>query len=129
MDTHKETGLSDYKIHCFNGVPKVILVCRNRFSEDGMTEDFFDTEWNHLDVKRPNHGNSKEYIPRPDKLDEMLELASALSQNIPFLRVDFYIINHKIYFGELAFYPASGFCKFIPESFDYEMGSWLQLPK
>ncbi len=120
-------GLDDYKIHSFNGEPKVILVCRNRFSESGLTEDFFDQEWTHLDVKREKHPNSSEVINRPKELDKMLELARILSKDMPFLRSDFYTISGRIYFGELTFFPASGFGKFIPESFDEKLGDWITL--
>mgnify|MGYP000717080493 CR=1 FL=1 len=58
----------------------------------------------------------------------MLELAKKLSENIPFLRVDFYIIEHKVYFSELTFFPASGFERFVPDEWDDILGSWLKLP-
>ena len=122
------SGLSDYKIHSFNGVPKVILVCKDRFSELGLTEDFFDTEWTHIDVRREKHPNSNEEIARPAELDKMLELAEALSKDVPFLRSDFYTIDGKVYFGELTFFPASGFEGFQPGSFDKQLGDWLVLP-
>ena len=122
-------GLTDYKLHCFNGEPKLILVCKDRFTETGLTEDFFSGNWEHLDIRRPNHPNASQSIPQPRELPRMLELARKLSQDIPFLRVDFYIIEHKIYFSELTFFPASGFEKFVPENWDQTLGSWLTLPK
>lgn len=128
MEDSLTSELRDYKFFCFNGVPKIILVCRDRFSELGLTEDFFDQDWNHLDVQRVQHPNSSERMERPEELDEMLELARILSKDIPFLRSDFYIIGGKVFFGELTFFPASGFEKFVPESFDKEMGDWITLP-
>lgn len=122
-------NLTDYKVHCFQGEPKTILVCKSRYSEEGLTEDFVDTNWRHLEVKRPLHGNAKNKIARPDELEKMLELSRKLSGECPFLRVDFYIVNHQLFFGETTFYPASGLTPFEPASFDLEMGSWLQLPK
>ncbi len=122
------TDLSDYKIHCFNGIPLFILVCKDRFSSQGMSEDFFDAEWNHIQVKRPNHHLSKLAIDRPTQLNTMLEYATLLSKDIPFLRVDFYIIKEKVYFGELTFYPASGFARFDPEEYDELFGEYLKLP-
>ncbi|MDD6518596.1 MAG: ATP-grasp fold amidoligase family protein [Oribacterium sp.] len=121
-------GLADYKIHSFNGVPKVILVCRDRFSDLGLTEDFFDQNWTHLDVQREMHPNSDTEIEKPRELDKMLELAEKLSKDIPFLRSDFYTIDGKVYFGELTFYPASGFEGFQPASFDRKLGDWVVLP-
>lgn len=123
-----EGGLTDYKIHCFNGEPKLILVCKDRFSNTGLTEDFFSEHWEHLDLRRPKHPNSKQPIPMPDELSEMLGLAKKLSVDIPFLRVDFYIVEHRIYFSELTFFPASGFERFEPERWDKTLGDWLILP-
>ena len=120
--------LADYKIHCFNGDPRFVLVCRDRFSDSGLTEDFFDTEWNHLDIRRENSPNSPLEIPKPQKLEKMFELARILSANVPFLRVDFYEIDNQVFFGELTFFPASGFAKFIPEIWDYSFGEMLILP-
>ena len=120
-------GLTDYKIHCFSGEPKVILVCKDRFTPTGMTEDFFDCHWNHLDVSRPGKNNSNSIIEKPEQLDEMMHIARELSKGIPFIRVDLYIVGGNVFFGELTFYPASGFVQFEPTSFDYELGSYLIL--
>lgn len=124
-----EGGLTDYKIHCFNGVPEFILVCRDRFSKNGLTEDFFSTNWEHMPVKRPEIPQATEAIPIPEKLSEMLEIAKKLSENIPFLRVDLYCISGKIYFSELTFFPASGLKPFEPMEWDEFLGQLLQLPE
>lgn len=126
IDNHGEP-LIDYKIHNFGGEPKVILVCSGRFSGREMTEDFYDCDWNRLDVKRAGQPNAKEPEEKPEKLPEMLELSKKLSKDIPFVRTDFYIADGKVLFGELTFFPTSGFKKFEPESFDKEMGDWLVL--
>ena len=126
-DTHGG-DLADYKIHCFNGVPKVILVCKDRFTEHGLTEDFFSDKWEHLDVKRPHHPQAGHDIDTPAELQEMLRCASELAKDIPFVRVDFYTANNKVYFGELTFFPAGGMVKFEPEEWDYKLGSWTKLP-
>lgn len=123
-----EGGLTDYKIHCFNGIPKFILVCRDRFTESGLTEDFYTTEWEHMDVKRPKIPNAVTPMLKPNKLDEILMLAEKLSKDIPFLRVDFYIVEDNVYFSELTFFPASGFEKFEPPKWDETFGEWLSLP-
>lgn len=78
--------LQDFKIHSFNGTPKVILVCKDRYKDVGLSEDFFDTEWNHLDVKRPNHRNSETLIPMPKELKKMIALTECLSKDCPFQR-------------------------------------------
>ncbi len=67
-------------------------------------------------------------IEKPACFDEMLDLSRKLSKDIPFVRVDFfYIVNNQIKFGELTFYPGSGFEEFTPESYDYLLGSWIDL--
>lgn len=130
--TSKDTNSSeliDYKIHCFNGIPKFILVCSERFSKNGTKEDFFDTNWNKLPFKRPELDCSSKVIKQPIHLEKMLKLSEMLSKELTFLRCDFYEINEKVYFGELTFFPASGFEAFEPEAWDYKLGSWLKLPE
>lgn len=121
--------LEDYKIHNFNGKPRVILHCRDRYKETGLTEDFYSCDWEHLNVKRPDHENASKSAERPKELDEMLCLSELLAKNIPFVRSDFYSINHKAYFGELTFFPASGMKAFIPTEWDFKFGEWINLPE
>lgn len=120
--------LKDYKIHCFNGVARFILVCKDRYVKTGITEDFFSESWEHLNVKRPLLPNSNKNIPKPCCLEKMLSLSEKLSSSFPFLRVDFYETNNKIYFGELTFYPASGMTPFEPMEWDYKFGKLITLP-
>lgn len=119
--------LKDYKIFNFNGTPKLIQVDFNRFVKH--TKNIYDTKWNYLNVmiNYPTDPNVK--IEKPECLEEMLDIAAKLSAGLPFLRTDFYVINGRIYFGELTFFPGSGFMKITPESFDLEMGSWISLPE
>lgn len=119
--------LEDYKIHCFNGEPKFILVCSNRYGKGAMIDDFYTPEWELMDVRRPGHPKSEKASKAPEQLKQMLELSRILSKDIPFLRTDFYIIQGKIYFGELTFFPASGMSKFEPQGWDYKIGEWLEL--
>lgn len=121
-------GLTDYKIHCFNGEPRLVLVCRDRFSKTGMTEDFFTEEWEHIPVRRPEHPNSSAPIDRPAQLDELLRLSKELAKGIPFVRVDFYIVGERILFSEITFFPAAGLTPFEPEEWDRTFGDWLKLP-
>lgn len=120
--------LRDYKLFCFDGVPRMTLVCSERFTKDGLKEDFYDEGWNHLDNQRPAHGNAVLPIARPKQYELMKELAAKLSEKMPFARIDFYEINEKVYFGEITFYLASGFEGFIPEEWDLKLGDWIKLP-
>ena len=131
-EQYMESGaddLPDYKIHCFNGEPRMILLCRDRFKETGLTEDFYTENWEHLPLKRPNVPNAAAPIAKPEQLEKMLEMAKVLAKDIPFVRVDFYEINGKIYFGELTFFPAGGMAPFEPAQWDETFGSWLKLPR
>ncbi len=119
--------IADYKVHNFNGVPKVILVCRDRFRETGLTEDFFDTEWKHISVRRPGHPNAPVLEDKPAKLSKMLELSEKLSNGYPFMRTDFYCVDGKVYFGEITLYPASASVPFIPQTFDELFGAELNI--
>ena len=121
--------LTDYNIHFFNGAPQFILVCSQRFSDEGIREDFYSVSWERLDIERPTSPNSEKGIGRPDNLNEMIDLAKCLSANIPFVRTDFYVVHGRIYFGELTFYPSSGFEKFKPDGCDLNLGNLLSLPK
>ncbi|MBY7144602.1 glycosyl transferase [Virgibacillus sp. NKC19-3] len=125
-----ETSLTDYKIYCFNGTPRYCQVIRDRGSEGSEgTIDFFDTEWNHMEftgLQRLPH--STVTIQEPDRYGEMLELAKKLSQEFPFVRVDLYYVNGKIYFGELTFFPQSGFGTFDPPEWNRKIGDLIRLP-
>lgn len=121
-----DNGLIDYKVHNFNGVPKFILVCRNRYSTNPMAETFFSDKWEKLDLKRPGHPNPN--MEKPESLQEVLELSALLSKDLPFARTDFYIIDSKVYFGEITFYPASGLSPFYPNEYDKLFGDLLTLP-
>ena len=127
LEVTDDGEIADYKVHDFNGVPKVILVCRDRFRETGLTEDFFDTEWKHLSVRRPGHPNAPVLEDKPAKLSKMLELSEKLSKGYPFMRTDFYCVDGKVYFGEITLYPASASVPFIPQTFDELFGAELNI--
>lgn len=128
MVDESDTELKDYKFMCFNGEVKCIFVCLNRNSSKGLNVDIYDTNWNLMPFERPNSPNSDTIIPKPKKFDKMIEFAEKLSKDKLFVRVDFYEINGQLYFGEITFYPGAGFEKFKPESYDYLLGSWIELP-
>lgn len=120
-------ALKDYKLMCFNGVVKNIFVCTNRYSEGGLNVTFFDTSWNRMPFER-HYPQDKDLIAKPVNLEKMIILAEKLSVDIPFVRVDFYEINGKVYFGEMTFFPGGGTEEFTPDSWDFELGSWIELP-
>lgn len=126
-DSDGTGGLTDYKFHFFSGECKAILVIGNRFGANGVEKDFYSTEWEHLDLTRGKSMHSSAETVRPDNLDEMLKLGKILARDYPFVRIDFYNINGKIYFGEITFYPASGFIPFHPDKWDRTFGDWIKI--
>lgn len=131
MEDNSEEGtgeLSDYKFFCFNGEPKYCQVIRDRKIQE--TIDFYDMQWNHMPFVglNPKVKNGATPVKKPQKLDEMMDVCRMLGKNIPFTRIDLYIINDNIYFGEITFYPATGMGRFSPEEWDYILGKELVLP-
>lgn len=120
--------LRDYKFYCFHGEPKIVLVASGRNGgDDAITFDFFDMRFQHLDIRK-THPNAATMPENPQRFETMKDLARVLSEPFPFVRVDFYAVDGKVYFGELTFYPASGFSLFEPESWEETLGAWLHLP-
>lgn len=117
-----DSDLPDYKFFCFNGKPLYCQLIRDRHSNE--TIDFYDTEWNHLNFVglNPKALNGKVSVDKPQNYDIMLDICKKLSQNIPFVRVDLYNIRGIIYFGEITFYPGSGFGRFEPKEWNEILG-------
>ncbi len=122
--------LKDYKVLCFNGKPRLIEVHSGRFNGQHV-QDFYDPEWNRMSICQISSGlpNSEKGFARPSVLDEMLRLSEILSQGILHIRVDWYIVNDVLYFGELTFYDASGFDDFEPDEWNKTLGDWIDLSK
>lgn len=121
--------LNDYKFFCFGGEPQYCQVIRNRFVKE--TIDFYDTEWNHMSFVglNPIVENGLTPVAKPCCLASMLDACKKLSKDIPFVRIDFYVIKNTFYFGEMTFYPASGFGMFRPKEWNYRFGDLINLPR
>lgn len=124
-----ENGLPpvDYKIYCFHGVPKCVMVASGR-TEGRLCMDFFTPEWERLPFTRHNP-NSVVPPQKPENLTEMLAMAQKLSQPFAHVRIDLYSVQKQIRFGEMTFFPATGMQPFDPFSYDMLFGSWLDLEK
>ena len=119
----------DYKFHCFNGEPDNVMVCIERESGNPKFY-FFDNEWNLLRYNLAGINAPQGFtLPKPKKMDEMFMLAKKLSSGFPFIRVDFFCENEKIYFGELTFFPDSGFDVNLLKETDILFGEKLELDK
>ncbi|MBR1802801.1 MAG: glycosyl transferase [Clostridia bacterium] len=119
--------LKDYKFLCFNGKVKCSFVCTERYSKEGLKVTFFDLDWNRMPFQR-HYPASEKPINKPINYEQMIQISETLSKNVPFVRVDLYEINNKVYFGELTFFPGCGFEEFTPEDWDKKLGDWIQLP-
>ena len=120
--------LPDYKFFTFNGKVKFMFIATERNNQNTETKfDFFDENFTHLNIKN-GHPNADTPPTRPECYDEMVRLAEILSQGIPHVRVDFYQINNKVYFGEMTMYHWSGLVPFNPPSYDYKFGEYIKLP-
>ena len=128
MTDFKYNQLVDYKLMCFNGKVYCTFTCTDRHLKDGLKVTFFDNSWKKLPFERHYPSETKEIQP-PVQFEQMKKLAEILAKDIPFVRVDFYEIDGKIYFGELTFFPGSGMEEFTPDEWDYKIGSWLVLPQ
>ena len=127
MEDSRYGELRDYKFFCFDGEPKAMFVASGRGA--GQTKfDYFDTCFNRLDIKQ-HYPNSEREVEGPETLDQMMDAARELSQGIPHVRIDFYEVDGKMYFGECTFYHFSGFMPFEPETWDDVFGSWLSLER
>lgn len=119
--------LRDYKFFCFGGEVKCYKVDFDRFVRHKANYYTPDGRLMKLgEIVCPPDFEKK--IAIPAQLEKMEELAQKLSADQPFLRTDFYDVDGKIYFGELTFFPDSGFGKFVFEGNDELLGSWLKLP-
>ncbi|MFT6895570.1 MAG: hypothetical protein ACJAWX_003193 [Algoriphagus sp.] len=117
---------SDYKFYCFNGVPQLLYILKDRF---GDKVDWFLT----MDLKDTGMLISKNVLPDGffvPNLDQMIEYAKALSKPFTFVRVDFYSLENELYLGELTHYDASGFEKYKTYEIDLSIGDyWFQKEK
>lgn len=117
----------DYKFMCFNGKMKFFWIDLDRFANH---KRFFYNEY--LETIRDivwDYPASDGYFELPKNIQEMILIAEKLSEDFPFARIDLYNISGKIVFGEITFYPASGYTQAIPDSLDYKLGSFFTLER
>lgn len=125
--SHANNAINDYKIFCYDGKPAYIICISDRYS-DRCNHLVFDTNWNKVLVASEGARISED-APKPENLQEMLDIAERLSADFPFARIDLYSLEGKIYFGEITFYPWSGYMEFEPDEFDFVLGERFPLRK
>ena len=124
-ESHINNAVNDYKIFCYDGKPEYVICISDRYS-DQCNHLVYDTQWNKIRVSSEN-ARINEDAPRPENLEEMLEIAAKLSEDFPFARIDLYSVAGKVYFGEITFYPWSGYMEFEPDEFDFILGEKFTL--
>ena len=118
-------GIKDFKFFCFDGEPRIMLMVNGR--QTVKHEDYFDMDFNWLHIQ--NGWTESEVCPeKPVCFEQMKEMAAKLSKGMRTVRMDFYEIDGKPYFGEFTFFNGGGFEVFKPEEWELRMGSWVNLP-
>lgn len=122
-----DRGLRDYKFFCFNGKVKCFKVDFDRFVNHRA--NYYDLDCGLLPFGEASYPpNPTKKLKMPENINDMVAIAEKLSKGLPFIRVDLYNVSGRIYFGELTFFPASGFGQFVPRSGDVFLGEALKLP-
>ena len=118
----------EYKLTCFGGKVGLITVCTGIPHEEYQkrNNDFFDRDFNHLPFY-VYYQNAPETPVLPAEIDQMIKLSELLAKDTVEVRVDWYLTNGKLYFGEMTFYTWSGICKFTPKSWDRKIGDMIDL--
>ena len=128
IESERKEGLVDWKFFCFNGKVEFIYWLGNRVIGESVECGIFDTDFNLLNVYRTDEKRLTHTVKKPDNFNEMIKIAEKLSQKFPHVRVDLYNENGQIIFGELTFFPGSGYMEFVPDSFDIKIGEKFTLP-
>lgn len=126
MEEPDGEALRDYKVFCFNGEPKMIQVDLDRFGDH--RRNFYDLDWKRLplETKSPN----ADYDPeKPELLEEMIELSRKLAKPFNHVRVDWYMYENQLVFGEMTFFHSSGFNTYRTPEWDGIMGSYFEVSK
>lgn len=128
VEEYLADDIQTYKFYCFNGKPEVAYVSSNgENGEKDLYLDYFDMEWNWLPITLFGHEHDKREIKKPCSFEQMKKLAERMSADFPFVRVDLYDVNGRIFFSELTFIPTGGNMKLSPDSVIKEWGNKLKL--
>lgn len=123
LNDHTGTELRDYKFWCFNGKPLYMYIT---IKGENVYENFYDMEFKPALI---NHGFPRHQpeFEKPKCFDLMKELATKLSQGLPFVRVDFFQVDNRVYFGEFTFFDWGGKRAFTEYDTDLYLGSLINL--
>ena len=128
MENKTGSSIRDYKFFCFNGEPKIMYLSEGLENHATASMSFFDMDFNLTDCKRKDYKCLSNILPKPKNFELMKKFSSILSKNIPHLRVDFYEVDEKLYFGELTFSTCAGMIPFESDEWNEKLGSFIELP-
>lgn len=114
-------SLSDYKLMFFNGKFRLLWVDKDRYTNHHR--GFWDENLNFLPDVYSDHDTFKTPPALPAIIHEMIAVGEKLSEDFPYVRIDLYDVDGHVVFGEITFYPWSGYVKFTPDEFDYQLGA------
>ena len=123
------SSLVDYKVWCFHGVPYCIFVCYGR-DKDILYVNVYDLDWNvhpEYSVFSDHYQDGRGVVQKPSALSQILNYASKLSEGFPEARVDFYIIEDRVYFGEITFTSNYGQMDYFTKEYLVELGRQIVL--
>lgn len=123
---NSSNSLRDYKFFCFDGVPKIMYISDNSHTKN-QSIAFFDMNFKSLDIKRKDYQSFKNKPVKPINFKKMKELSSLLSKDIPHVRIDWYEVDGRLYFGEITLYTGSGFIPFTDEKWNVKLGDLIDL--
>lgn len=118
--------LIDYKLFCFNGEPKFLYVSKDLAHDSIAQISYFDMDWNKIPLIRDDYAELSD-VKKPDCFDELAKYSRILSEEFPFVRVDFYVIDGKPLFSEMTFTPSAGMMPVNPRKYDSEWGKLLYI--
>lgn len=122
-DDNSDGSIDDYKMMCFNGRFRSLWIDKGRYSDHHR--GFWDENLHFLPDVYSDHDTFVDPPTLPENMEEMVKIAEKLSEDFPYARVDLYNIKGRIVFGEITFYPWSGYVKFTPDEFDYRLGAYF----
>lgn len=122
LDEGTGRELHDYKFYCFDGVPMYMYITNKGKC---IRENFYDMDFRPVDISHNYERTTPEYN-KPENFDKMKELAARLSQGHPFIRIDFFNVSGKLYFGEFTFYDWGGM-KPLNDKWEVKLGKLINL--
>lgn len=125
LETDDPRGVCDYKVFCFDGIPRFIQVDFDRFGKH--RRNIYTPDWEFLNERIEYENDPDAVFPKPMKLQEMLECARRLSAGFKHVRTDFFIIDTRLVFSEMTFYHGAGYLRFGSEAFERQLGDYWVL--